>query len=160
MSDSKLAPFEGRPVVRSSVRITKAGDGLSDALKFAPVALHHDDEVFFVLKGVVSQVNHKPEDRDSDELVRVQTVEAVEIAMVDEADVTELLASAAERVRRSKEEALKEDGIFPLPIDGSDDAILAAHDAGEHDELVDGCAACDEERTAVAAESKAKAATK
>lgn len=158
MPEGKLSSFEGRPVIRAAVRITRAGDGLSEALKFAPVALHHDDEVFFVLRGSVSQVNHKPDGADADELVRVHTVEAVEIAMVDESDVADLLAGAAERVGRARAEALeaenRENGIFPL---GDAEAeLLAAHDAGEHTDLVEGCAECDSEVREVAAEKKAK----
>ena len=39
-----LPEFEGRAVVRSAVKITRAGDGLSEALKLEPTALHHGDE--------------------------------------------------------------------------------------------------------------------
>jgi len=109
-----LPKFEGRAVVRSAVKITRAGDGLSEALKLEPSALHHGDEVFFVLRGSVTQVNHRPASREEDDLVRVHTVEAQEIAMVGHAQVDELLASERERVKRLKDE---EAGREPLPLD-------------------------------------------
>ncbi|MDQ1429196.1 MAG: hypothetical protein QOK39_2672 [Acidimicrobiaceae bacterium] len=59
MSDTDLPDFDGFEVRRSAVRITKAGDGLSEALKVQPRALHYGDEVFYILRGKVAQVNHK-----------------------------------------------------------------------------------------------------
>jgi hypothetical protein len=109
-----LPNFEGRAVVRSAVKITRAGDGLSEALKLEPTALHHGDEVFFVLRGEVSQVNHRPTSREEDSLVRVHTVEAQEIAMVGQGQVDELLAAERDRVKRLKDE---EAGREPLPLD-------------------------------------------
>lgn len=111
-----LPNFEGRAVVRSAVKITRAGDGLSEALKLEPSALHHGDEVFFVLRGSVTQVNHRPTSREEDDLVRVHTVEAQEIAMVGQAQVDELLAAERDRVKRLKDE---EAGREPLPLDES-----------------------------------------
>lgn len=150
-----LPAFEGVPVVRSTVRITRAGDGLSEALKLDPVALHHADEVLFVLRGVVSQVNHKPDGSESDVLVRVHTVEAVEIAMVGDGTtdaLEEILREDRERVEKAKREA---EGVLTF-----DDGLQSAHDAGEHAELVEGCADCDAERDAVAAEAAEKKSAK
>jgi hypothetical protein len=110
-----LPEFEGRAVVRSAVKITRAGDGLSEALKLEPTALHHGDEVFFVLRGAVTQVNHRPNSREEDDLlVRVHTVEAQEIAMVGHVEVDNLLAAERDRVKRLKDE---EAGREPLPLD-------------------------------------------
>jgi len=143
--------FEGEAVVRSTVRITKAGDGLSEALKLAPIALHRHDEVFFVLKGRVAQVNHKGAE---DDCVRVHTVDAIEVAMVEASEVAELLADAAQRVERAKDEARlaeeREAGILRL----DDVGHTAAHEAGDHaGGLVDGCEACDAEKAAAADEA-------
>lgn len=109
-----LPEFEGRAVVRSAVKITRAGDGLSEALKLEPTALHHRDEVFFVLRGQVTQINHRPASREEDDLVRVHTVEAQEIAMVGQAEVDELLAAERDRVKRLRDE---DAGREPLPLD-------------------------------------------
>jgi hypothetical protein len=100
-------------LVRSAVKITRAGDGLSEALKLEPTALHHSDEVYFVLRGEVTQVNHRPSSREEDNLVRVHTVEAQEIAMVDGSAVEKLLADERLRVKKLKDE---EAGREPLPL--------------------------------------------
>lgn len=149
-----LPAYEGIDVDKATVKITNAGDGLSDALKFEPVALHHGDEVFFVLKGKVVKVTHEPEgkvelDDDIDELVRVHVVKTFEIAMVDEFDVSELLAKNRERIKKRKDEEAGVMNLFPDAPDA--DALAAAHGAGEHTDLVEGCEDCDEEARAEAA---------
>jgi hypothetical protein len=154
---STLPDFEGHEVRRSALRITKAGDGLSDALKL---------EVFFVLKGVVTQVNHKPdgkvEDGEVDELVRLHTVDATEVALVDALEVSDLLVRNRERVDelKRKQEAEEqrqreaEAGLMGLPGMETAEQLDAAHADGAHaDGLVDGCPSCDAERDAAAAES-------
>lgn len=110
-----LPKYEGREVVHSSMKITRAGDGLSEALQLAPVALHHDDEVFVVLKGRVIDVQHpklKSTDSDEDRLVRKHVVQTEEITIVDEADVQGALNQAAERLATLRDEAA---GREPLP---------------------------------------------
>lgn len=102
---AELPPFEDTPVRLSSIKITKAGDGLSKALEFEPVALHLGDEVFFVLRGVVAQVNHKPKQAESDELVRLHTIDTSAITMVDRGQVEAMLEEAAEKVRAQEEAA-------------------------------------------------------
>ena len=108
-----LPSFEGHPVARATVRITKAGDGLSEAMKLEPEALEHGEEVFFVLKGKVRQINHKPlSGEDEDYLVRVHTVEASEIVLVAEDQVEQLFVSERARLKRLQDEAAAR---APLP---------------------------------------------
>jgi hypothetical protein len=141
-----LPAFEGTDVYAASMKITKAGDGLSDALEVAPVALHVGDEVYFVLKGVVEQVNHRPLPK-ADGLQRVHTIATTDITQVDETAVGSMLTEATERVRREKERA---EGISTL----EDARLEAEHNDGAHaDGLVAGCPRCDAE---VAAEAKEK----
>lgn len=100
-ADRILPDYEGREVVHASMKITRAGDGLSEALQLAPVALHHGDEVHLVLKGRVIDVQHpllKSTDDDEDRLVRKHVVETQEITIVDEDDVEAALNQAAERL--------------------------------------------------------------
>lgn len=151
-----LPDFEGRPVIQAAMRITKVGDGLSEALKLAPVALHHDDEVFLVLKARVTQVNHKPIAAEEEHLTRVHTVEGIETAIVTEADVADLLAVAGERVVQAKEEARRAEEREAGILDLDDAGLLEEHEAGNHADLVEGCPECDAERDAEAAESKGK----
>lgn len=116
-TEERLPSFEGLPVVRSAVRITRAGDGLSEALKLDPRALHRGEEVFFVLKGTVDQVNFRPVSQEEDGLlIRVHTVRASEIALVDAGQVEHFLQSERLRIKRLQDEAAARE---PLP--GIDD---------------------------------------
>jgi hypothetical protein len=115
---SDLPDFEGSPVRRSTVKITRAGDGLSEALKIAPEAFHHGDEVYFVLRGLVTQVNHVPVSPLDADLIRVHTLVCQDITQVDAADVDVFLDQANERLKLAREE---EAGISRLGFDGDDE---------------------------------------
>jgi hypothetical protein len=94
VDDVKLPDFEGECVDESACRITKAGDGLSDALAIA---------VYFVLKGEVTQVNHRSKSASDDTLVRVYTIDTREITRVDEGDVRMFLDTASEKISKAAE---------------------------------------------------------
>lgn len=117
-----LPSYEGREVVHASMKITRAGDGLSEALQLAPVALHHGDLVHVVLKGRVIDVQHpllKSTDSDEDRLVRKHIVATEEITIVDENDVQGALNKAAEHLAALRDEAA---GREPLPgLNGKED---------------------------------------
>jgi hypothetical protein len=118
---NELPRFEGLPVATAAVRITRAGDGLSEALKIAPKALELGDEVYYVLRGVVRQINHR-EKSDGDIIVRIHTVEADAITEVDAELAGKLLADAASEIAKAKAAADGQDEI------GFDD------DAGDDDQ--------------------------
>lgn len=100
---TKLPPFEGEEVVKAAVRITNAGDGLSEALKVAPKALEMHEEVFYVLRGEVTQINHKT---DKDELLtRLHTIKAAEITEIDGKVASKMLQQAAADLDKAKKEA-------------------------------------------------------
>lgn len=99
-ADAVLQQFEGTDVARSSVKITKAGDGLSDALKVDPIVLHRGDEVYFVLRGKVRYVAFPPEKKDSVTVMRQHVIDTEDIAIVDEAEVAKLLEANRDRVQR------------------------------------------------------------
>ncbi|WP_375490255.1 hypothetical protein [uncultured Jatrophihabitans sp.] len=97
-----LPDFESETVARASVKITNAGDGLSEALKVDPIALHMNDVVYYVLRGEVTQINHRT-DRD-DEIVRVHTVKADQISPIDAGAAQKFLQAYAEETERKKAE--------------------------------------------------------
>lgn len=101
MTDAKLPDFEGETVHSARVKITNAGDGLSEALKVAPVALAHGETVYYVLRGTVTQINHTARSED-DPLIRVHTVKADAITPVDPELADKLLAEAAAEIARAK----------------------------------------------------------
>lgn len=104
-----LPKFEGRDVSAAQVRITGAGDGLSEALEIDPVALHLGDEVTYVLKGKVTQVNHRPISAKHPEMmVRQHTVSAEEITGIDGEVAEEFLAEARARIAAAKPEQQEE----------------------------------------------------
>lgn len=102
MTATKLPVFEGEEVAKAAVRITNAGDGLSEALKVSPKALNMHDEVYYVLRGTCTQVNHKT-DKD-DLLTRLHTIKAEQITEIDASVAEKMLQSAAEELERKKTE--------------------------------------------------------
>lgn len=115
---SGLNPFDGRDVVRSTIKITNAGDGLSEAMAVDPTEYHHGQEVTIVMRGVVSRVGFDPVgDVDDEEgaLVRVHSIKAGTAVILDEAGekkVAGALNRQADRIKRALEAAK---GIDPLP---------------------------------------------
>lgn len=110
-----LPEFEGHEIVHAAMKITKTGDGLSEALQLEPVALHIGDEFCAVLRGVIVDVQHprfKSTDADESRVIRKHVGETREITLVDEADVQGALNQAAERLATLRDEAA---GREPLP---------------------------------------------
>lgn len=117
----RLPDFEGCEVDRSLIKLTRAGDGLSEPMRLDPVALGYHDEVYLVVRGEVTQVNHRPVSRDEDDmLTRVHTVEAREIVLVGAGDVAGFLDKERARISRLK----GDEGAVPLPgMDGGPAAV-------------------------------------
>lgn len=113
-----LPEFEGQSVHQAKVRITGAGDGLSEALKVAPIALELGEEVSYILRGHVTQINHTQKDED-EPLVRLHTVKASAITPVDPDLADKLLGEAAAELAKAKAEA---DGQLPLDQPEDDSA--------------------------------------
>ena len=101
-----LTPFDDREVARTSLAITRAGDGLSEALKVAPREFHHGDTVYVVLECTCTRVQFVPFDRDdpSGPLTRVHTLAAGTATIVDEELVRSHISEQAERNLRAREE--------------------------------------------------------
>lgn len=145
---SQLTPFDGLPVVRTTIAVTNAGDGLSDALGIDPQEFHHGQTVYVVLECEVTKVAHVPVDKDTPGiLIRQHTLRAGTGTIVDADLVEEQVQRQAERIDTAKRHAR---GEFTL-----DEAQAQEdHDAGKHaDDLVVGCPACDAEAAAAAAEA-------
>lgn len=95
--------FEDEDVDQVQVRITNAGDGLSEAMKISPKTFHIDDDFACVLRGKVTQVNHKKTGKDGEEIiVRVHTVKATAITEVEIEMAKKILAANAESLARQK----------------------------------------------------------
>jgi hypothetical protein len=118
VTQQALPFFERRKPRKAVVRITNAGDGLSEPLKYAPVALRYGEEVFFVLRGVVTQVNHKGDGED--DFDRVHTVKTTEVALIDLSDAEPLLKAAADRLHEHRLAAAAEDHAAGVGLDEED----------------------------------------
>lgn len=150
MADDDLDPFEGKPVIRCKVKITNAGDGLSDALKVDPVELHVNQRVFYVLEAEVDAIQFKRVSPGGSDMERVHVLRTQRITAVDGADVGAYLDDAEQHVRR----ALAEISDDQLTID--DAAADAAESNGAGGDEVTGLV--DEVKKARAAK-KAAAST-
>ena len=97
----KLHRFEGRDVIGTRIAITRAGDGLSQALAIEPAELSIGDTVYVVLECTVSKVTHEPV-KDTDSLTRVQTLQAGTATLVDKALVADVLQEQRDRLDEAR----------------------------------------------------------
>lgn len=105
-----LTPYEDRDVIQSSIRLTNAGDGLSQALAIAPAEYHVGQTVHVVIEAEVSRIAYEPV-KDTDVLKRVHTLRAGLGTIVAEADVHQLINKA----RRDRDLAAGATPLFDEP---------------------------------------------
>lgn len=74
--------YEHRDVLQTTVQVTHAGDGLSEAMELEPTVLHHGQTVFLVLECEVSKISYPPI-KDTDALARLHTLRAGRATIVD-----------------------------------------------------------------------------
>lgn len=86
----ELGVFEGREIIGTKIAITNAGDGLSKAMAIEPEQLSLGEKVYVVLEADVSKVAIEPV-KDTDSVMRVQTLRAGTATIVDAALVKEVL---------------------------------------------------------------------
>lgn len=106
---TQLTRFDGKEVVGTAIKVTRAGDGLSAALTVEPAEFHHGDIVNIVLRCEVSKVEFVPV-KDTALLSRVHTLTAGLATIVDDDLVNEVL----DQQKRKIEEAL---GVQRLDLD-------------------------------------------
>lgn len=104
-----LQPFEGHDVIQASMRITRAGDGLSTALGIAPTEYHPGDKLYVLLECEVGRVSYDPI-KDTDCLQRVHTLVAGVGTIVDGKWADKAIADQ----RKRNEEAA---GVLALDLD-------------------------------------------
>ncbi len=105
--------FEDREVAQCAIRITNAGDGLSEALQLNAADYHLDDTVYIVLRGTVAKITYE-RIKDTDEVRQVFTVRATLGTPVDEASARKTL----DKLRRDIEAA---GGVQRIPGTSEDD---------------------------------------
>lgn len=110
----KLEPFDGRDVLRSTIKITNAGDGLSEALKIDPQEFHHGQRLFVVLEVECTKVEYAPI-KDTEALSRGHSLRASTAAIVDEVLVKQVIDEQRDRIQAARDAAA---GVERIPFDG------------------------------------------
>lgn len=97
-----LHDFEGQPVDRATVKVTKCGDGLSDALAIEPEEIELGEPRFFLVKTTCGRVSVETDRKGITSRVHTMITDA--IAKVDAETATAMLqASAADLAKKKRE---------------------------------------------------------
>lgn len=145
----ELTPFEGLPVRQVGIEVPGVAGGLRDAIKIEPQEFHQGDEGYLTLRWKVGKVRFEPIDKEDPggDQRRVHVFNVLSAAIVDGEQPA---ATALDEQQRRIEAAA---GIARLDFEG--EAKKLEHEAGEHQDLVEGCPGCDEEIEAERAEVEA-----
>lgn len=148
---TKLPDYGGKPVVRTAIKITNAGDGLSAGLAIDPQVLALGERHYVVLECIVDSHEHDrimDKNNDTGLLVLSQVLKAGTGTLIDADVVRTAIVEQAERIERAKDAAA---GRSKLPYP---DELAKQHADGAHAEgLVEGCPDCDAEVAAAEAEA-------
>lgn len=107
-----LTPYEDRDVLQTTIRLTNAGDGLSQGLAIEPAEYHVGDVISLVIEASISRVAYEPIP-DTDVLRRVHTAKTIIGTVVQPDTVVKLLDKAKRDVERAR-------GVERLPIGDGD----------------------------------------
>jgi hypothetical protein len=155
LAGGSLPDYGGRQVVRTSISIRNAGDGLSEGLGIDPQVLPLGETVYVVLECVVHAHDHDrimDKGNDTGLLVLDQVLKAGTGTLIDADVVKTAIAEQAEKIVLAKEAAA---GTQRLPFD---EELLELHTQGAHaGGLVAGCVECDKEAAKVEEEKAADA---
>lgn len=117
LADSELGSYFDRPVIRTSIKLTKAGDGLSKALGIAPQVLEPGKTVMVLVECTVGPHTHAPIP-DTECFALIQTLEAGVATIVGDKASERKLRLQANAIDRAREQAK---GIARIP--GTEDVI-------------------------------------
>lgn len=166
---STLEPYHGLDVVKTTISVRNAGDGLSDGMSIDPQYLPLGSTRYVVLECVVDGHTLKRSKDSPNLLILEQVLKAGNAVIVDAASVTEMLEAQAEKIRAAKE-AASDQGQIPgterkprkqqtVPEDPPGmwrETPEDAHEAGKHaDGLHPECGECNSELAAQETEKTA-----
>lgn len=145
-----LGSYAGRRVISTSLRITKAGDGLSDGMTIEPDLLEPGQVYYVVLPIVPTKHVHK-----LDSEIGMYRLEQVCEAQAGATFVSEDLVKEVVEKQRARIQAWRDEQEGKRKLFGTAVELTAEHDLGQHaDGLRAGCPLCQEEIDASAAESR------
>lgn len=125
--------IDGHPVTEYRVKLTKAGDGLSESLQIDDHRLSAGDEVTLILRGIVGGPGHHPRTAGNfdGDYVRVDNIVTQSATIVENALVDDIMAeheaAVAELREQEKERKL---ALKRLPFDDTTDDAQHAEDDG------------------------------
>lgn len=126
---SDLGTIDGQPIVGRSIKLTKAGDGLSEALQIEHHDLHVGDEVAVLVRGKIGGPTFKPEKGSDSKWVRVDNIVAGSALIVEDEDVTKILDKHDDAVYELRQRLKEEkEGLKRLDFPEEDDHQQAAED--------------------------------
>lgn len=108
-----LTPFENHDVVGTTIKVTNAGDGLSQALKVEPIEYERGETVHVVLECQVDKITFIASKDNAEALIREHTLKAGVATIVDGSKVKKVLAEQRKKLEQAE-------GIEKLP--GLDEA--------------------------------------
>lgn len=111
-----LGEYLGKDIIRTSVKITKAGDGLSKSVGITPQLFAQGDELMVLVKVRVGQHIHKPIP-DTECLELVQEFEALTATIVTDQASSRRLAQQEQALAKAAE---KKKGVERLPGEVAD----------------------------------------
>lgn len=139
----QLPEFEGLPTLEVSLEVRGIEGGLNEGLTIAPAVMHRGDRVYLLIEGTVDHILHKGM-ADQDGWRRAHVIRVDAGTIVDKEFAADRLEAHTLRLEEAR-------GLQRLPFDAD---LINEHEKGEHASgLVEGCAACDEEIEAKAAEA-------
>lgn len=118
MADKKLKRFEDRDVVDATIKVTKAGDGLSKDLGVRPQEFKQHETVYVVLETTCSQVAYVDHPDDETKSRRVHTLVTRNASIVDGQAVASMLAETKKLLAVKAEEDRAAKGVVVLPGTG------------------------------------------
>lgn len=103
MPDEPLGEYRGHPIIKTSIAITNAGDGLSKAMKIAPRILEPGDRVMVLLEAEVDEHGIKfIEDTEAFELK--QRLRAETATIVEGQNYERLLRKVGDKIAKAEAE--------------------------------------------------------
>lgn len=96
-----LSSYEGRDVVQATIKVTNAGDGLSEAMSIEPIEMRHGETRYLLIEAVVTRVQYD-ELKDTDVLRRVHTLKAGTATLVDPEFAVELILKQRKAIQSAK----------------------------------------------------------
>lgn len=148
-----LDDYKGRPIVRTTIALRNAGDGLSEGMAIEPEVLEQGSEVNVLMRCKVADHVLKPiteKGTDLGMLELEQVLKAGTAVLVDADLGAEMLDKQAERVAAHKQamaeaKALAKGGGVQgtMPPTKTDEQLHAEHTEGLHEEAEAGCVDCE-----------------